>query len=516
MSYNAELFSSDTGESESLTVKKWRMVSNHKNLLFMIAAGMIMPPQGFGGKYYIDSLVDYPGWIPLFPSFVPMAALAQATSERKHLISCVLEIDLSEISGPAKAVDSAGNVRDTMFPSGIDRDTAFILIPAPLPAMLIRTVYFKTKADKVECEKDASDFDNVPITDFQLRISATEFSKASSNPWPLNHSLAIERNSRLEEPMAMAGALTVLFHLANRNDLAKECLEIAFSQTVEKNLFTRHPILEGLSSWVQSGTVDTLDDSSAKMFWHIVIRLQLRRTIDENASALDVVLDELKIRSEALDDRARLAGTKLVDELKSLAGFSNSTFTELLDRHQKPLPRALLLLFLRESCVELISFEHKLLNDIDYIAAGILFGVREGWLGLPLSLREISSLASTIPLLMANVSHCISGSGFQSAAVPNRPKSLREIFLPQPWTRPQKNAALILARESGWDCISTRISLGRGQYKLLVDGAGAHILIDGEVKGVQTEVNHEDLLSSIERNQIDPKVDANVRYLLKD
>ncbi|MDE0285570.1 MAG: hypothetical protein OXN26_13610, partial [Gammaproteobacteria bacterium] len=69
----------------------WRLVTNHQNMYYMLAAGMVMAPAGFRGKHYSDTLCDYPGWVPLFrdKDGIPSGALHQATSERRHLLPCI-------------------------------------------------------------------------------------------------------------------------------------------------------------------------------------------------------------------------------------------------------------------------------------------------------------------------------------------------------------------------------------------------------------------------------------------
>ena len=42
------------------------LVTNHLNLLYMLAAGLLLPKSGFGEKYYRDTLEVCPGWLPLF------------------------------------------------------------------------------------------------------------------------------------------------------------------------------------------------------------------------------------------------------------------------------------------------------------------------------------------------------------------------------------------------------------------------------------------------------------------
>jgi hypothetical protein len=42
----------------------WHLVTNNQNMLYLLAAGMVMGPAGFRGKHYEDPLSVYPGWIP--------------------------------------------------------------------------------------------------------------------------------------------------------------------------------------------------------------------------------------------------------------------------------------------------------------------------------------------------------------------------------------------------------------------------------------------------------------------
>ena len=71
------------------------LVTNHLNLMYMLAAGLVMPPAGFGDKYYRDPLECFPGWIPLFIDRVPKAAIESATREAGHLRPIIVRIRLS-------------------------------------------------------------------------------------------------------------------------------------------------------------------------------------------------------------------------------------------------------------------------------------------------------------------------------------------------------------------------------------------------------------------------------------
>jgi len=51
-----ESISSHEQAASEASVSYWRLVTNHENMLFMLAAGMVMSPAGFGQKYYKDTL----------------------------------------------------------------------------------------------------------------------------------------------------------------------------------------------------------------------------------------------------------------------------------------------------------------------------------------------------------------------------------------------------------------------------------------------------------------------------
>ena len=85
------------------------LVTNDRNLMYMLAAGLLMPPSGFGGKHYRDTLSAFPGWLPLFigpegsaPS-PPSEAAEDATGETRHLRPALVEVDLRDLGGMVQA-----------------------------------------------------------------------------------------------------------------------------------------------------------------------------------------------------------------------------------------------------------------------------------------------------------------------------------------------------------------------------------------------------------------------------
>ena len=64
----ADMFGSTSVPPPAKAPDSGLLVTNHLNLMYILAAGLVMPPAGFGDKYYRDTLECFPGWIPLCSS----------------------------------------------------------------------------------------------------------------------------------------------------------------------------------------------------------------------------------------------------------------------------------------------------------------------------------------------------------------------------------------------------------------------------------------------------------------
>ena len=120
--------------------ERWLLATNQRNLLYMLAAGLVMPPLGFAKKYYLDSLNYYPGWIPVFADNAPKSALEYAVSEGRGLMPCLAVLNLEPLHGKGLSVTREGEMRETPVPEGLDGSEAALLIPAPLPIHWIAAI----------------------------------------------------------------------------------------------------------------------------------------------------------------------------------------------------------------------------------------------------------------------------------------------------------------------------------------------------------------------------------------
>ena len=531
MADTPDIFEQDDQSPALTPVGKWCFVTNHLNLFYMLGTGLLMSPAGFGDKYYQDTLNCFPGWLPFFPDSVPKAAIETSVQEKKHLIPCILEVDLGSLQGPVMAIDQQGKITQPRYPEGLTGNEAVLLLPAPLPATWIATVIFESKAHEDACIKDASDFDNVDLSAINLKNAKDLFDKQASNlPWPQQSTEIQQRDVPLEKPLAAGAILAMLNHLGNSSDLAIDTARLAYDGVGLGSDRSEYRIVSAMKEWTQGNELGKDCGLSAKIYWNLVEGIVQSHANREGGTTLDVVLGQLEKARDNLDEEMRQVKArnnldeemrqgfeKLAGDLKGISRLGDHTITELFERHTKPLPRSLLIFFLRESCSAFLDFRHELLNEYDYVLTAVLFGARERWLGLPTSLRDMPGLKEACCHRMAAMSHQIAETLMDLGTAPARPESLRELLTKQPQLMKHQEAATLLARESGWDCIRTRISIGKGEHKLEVDGTGMiHFILNGEPKAVRTEVDYDAVLQKLASEIAVPaKLDSDVRALLK-
>jgi hypothetical protein len=517
MSTSTDLFGSNDIPKKDRKSARWLMVTNQRNLLYMLAAGLIMPPKGFGEKYYEDTLCLFPGWVPLFSDGVTPAAVTQSITERKHLLPCLMEIDLSYISGKVTAIDKKGNAKEIDFPGELDGSEHILFVPTPLPINWIKSIIFQSKDDKARCETDAEDFNNVPLSSFKRQISSKLFSDKSDLIWPPTNIELANRDTPMDGPFAAGAIMAMLLQMANLGNLSINSCRLAFDAEGSVANSISDPMISSLGQWVFAGRAAKSENILQNLFWGAVDKLVAWKSSGSSQSALDVVFEHLKSAADRSEDQSQQVLSELTADLKAIAGFSDSTVTELLERYENPFSRVMVLFFLREECVDLLEFKHPMLNEIDYLAASILFAARDGWLGIPLEIRDHTGLQEAASHRMAAMAHQLSETGLGLGKPPARPLPIRELFNlgPKGWNKSQEKAAVALASDCKWDCLQTRIDLGAGDYRLEVDGKGMHILLPGEAKAVVTEVDKEHFFERLAGEYLTGKHERKVRDLLE-
>ena len=503
------------------------VATNHLNLMYMLAAGLVMPPAGFGDKYYRDTLECFPGWIPLFIGKVPLDAIQSSTLEAAHLKPILVEIGLSRMSGQVMVVGEDG-LEERCFPEQLDGTERLILVPAPLPASWIECIVFQSADDRRACERDAQDFGNVPLSQFERRTGRALFTRALKTPWPPSEGPA-ERSVELERPLAVGGVMAMLFFFGNLGEGAVRACGRAFDPAADlPHSSDDHPILAGLGTWVREGVaplpapgasdgdrVGLQNVFQARLFWDAIERLVDWRDAGGVGSPETLLLDLLAEATTSLDPRVQAGAKRLRNTLESLMGLGDATASEIFERHDTSFAHAMTLFFLRGDCVDLIDYRSDRLAESDWLAAAILFGVRDGWLRLPLRLRSLPELSSAVSHRMSTVSHRIAGTGLDLGEPPARVRPLRELFGDgSSWGSGERLAALELAREQRWDCVHTCIRLGVGEYRLMVKGGSTYIEVPGEPR-LLPEVDMDRFFDLLAGARVDHETEKKVRRKIR-
>jgi hypothetical protein len=478
----------------------WHLVTNHQNMLYILAAGMVMGPAGFRGKYYSDPLSKYPGWVPLFRNEcnIPANFLNEATSERKHLLPCIASFDLSTLTGAAQMLSRNGQMEPIKLPvKKRKKEDIAIFVRAPLPITLLLSVKFCTDEDMQAFKSAVNDVSNVDLISQQVETEKELFSAGTEVP--LETKLQDENVDDYfpASGQAIGGMLAILYHFANRSDLGLAAFRLATKDPrgEDNNLIKKNSILpeilSALPNWMDKSKISEQADIP-KLFWGVIQALVDAQKKESPKRSIDVALEYLGVQVDQLREKKNKQQLEqLIPDLRATSGLGGRTITELLERHKGSLSRSLLLFFLRENCTELMEFSHKLLDDGDYILAGILFGVRDSWLQLPNELRN-PKLSAYVAFRMAEAEH--HEQGYKLAIdEPRRPIPLREIFTSPrgKMTVEQKDEALKLARKYHWnDCIETRITLaGSDDLPERFERKDFELVIPGDVVKKSTEVD---------------------------
>lgn len=499
------------------TPKTGILVTNHLNLMYMQAAGLLMPPSGFGGKYYGDTLAAFPGWLPVFVgrgrkvAQAPRAALVHSAAEADYLRPVILEIGLEGLRGPAQA--HGGEWAERLLEQGIADEERLLLLPAPLPTSRIHRILFRSEAEQEEVTLAAADRGNVTLAAINKKPVKTRFAGDRTLSWPPEGGPA-ERDVALGRAQAAGGVMAVLHQLANAGELSVRACRTAFDPSLDP---PDDPILGALPEWMRSSTAAERGapfHTGRELFWGAVDGLVERRCRPDGPRPEDVLIDVLKESAEGMGGDLQGRAAELVTTLESLGGgLGGGTVSEMLRQHRTPLARAAILFFLRQRSSDLLELigDYPQLEERDRLAAAILFGVRDGWLKLPLDLRGRPELREAVTHRMAALVHRLDESGFDLGEAPPRVRPLRELFGdPAQWDVKTEKAAVRLARALKWNCIRTTVSLGRGRYQFRIEGGSAHIDFEGEPK-VVTRVDRDRFLEALAGERIDSRVDQAVR-----
>ncbi len=511
------------------------IVTNHLNLMYMLGIGLIPPRIGFGDKYYRDTIGRASGWIPVFTRTPGLAAVEHSTVEARYLLPCILRINLKGFSGPVLAKSAKAEEPIVRALPAEVKKGELILLPGPLPTTCIDRICFRSPDERKKFLDEAGDYSNVAVAGFSVRTEPTLFKGTNEEQWPpmwMDSDIPfapLVGIDALEWGQAFGGVVGMLRTMATRRVSAEEATTQRESLGVTCLRFVCDPshasaseldasVLAGMAEWTQSANrapqfktrVSDLTRQNAwrGLFWRLVKQMLTART-EPDSNPVVAAVECLQAATESLDGNLGKRVKRLCDDLLSLRGLPRHTPSELFRLYTTPLPRAMILLHLRANGPELLDFDASALKEEDWLAAAVLFGVRSGWQGLPTELRGVPAVGQAVSHRMASFCHRMAATEFDLGNPPPRPKALVEPFLGD-WEDRTMQAALDIARKRRWDCIRTRVKLGRGSYRLTVGPGGVEIEFRGEPKNIRPVVNQNDFLSHLARDAGDLSVETEV------
>ncbi|NMG17792.1 hypothetical protein [Aromatoleum bremense] len=309
----------------------------------------------------------------------------------------------------------------------------------------------------------------------------------------------------------------MLYHGANRSELGVEVFQLITESAPNADCTSiQDPILAELPNWLNGGGVSEHSNTPARLYWGAMDALVAAQEEKHSSQPVDAVLEYLDAQlSQLTDEKYRSRLERLIADMRGFLGLGGGTITELFERNKGSLSRPLLLFCLREHCVNLLEFSHPLLSDAEYLLAGILFGVRDGWLRLPCLIRN-QALSAYVMYHMSNVAHLKQGDVLSLPETPS-PQPLRSLFPYETdeWHKNQTNAALEIAKGSKWrDCIEMIVASADGSPLDEPKQENGKFIFPGETTST-IEIRHQAFLNRIgEWPPIDAELESKIRVSL--
>lgn len=386
---------------------RWLFPTSTNNLRMILAQGLLTSPRGFS-KYYQDILEDYDGYLPLFNHQIPADSLAKATCEADHLIPCVLEFDLTGISGQITATKKGEIIKIQLESvsteiTGIEK----LLIPLPIPLGCISKVIFKNQVQVEDFKKDADIRSNVIVNKLKLQSTKADsklFEATSAEPsLELNHTETDKPYLPVTKPdypatYAYGGMLSLLFYHAKNGELSSRFFDDFSQKKIPEINDSKTQLIPQLINEYFHGDIDESKPGN-KMLKGIVAAC-----ITQN-DFKNTVIDFL--RNSNWDEESERRSRELADKLHDYASNSSRPVSDWFDSAKSDIEKVLLMLFTREDSKSLIDYHNPNISfsEREYVFFSLFFGIRDSFIKVPTFLRQYNGLQSYLSYKMADYAH---------------------------------------------------------------------------------------------------------------
>ncbi|TWX68536.1 hypothetical protein ESZ36_08560 [Colwellia demingiae] len=420
----------------------WLLPTNTENLQMVLAQGLITDASGFLGSYYKDVLNECPGYISLFKSEVPGSALKLSKSEDDGLISCIIKINLKDIT-LGDCIHTRCDIDDSFNSENVspkesnnvpipslqgkktdELDYESILIQAPLPLTCIEEVIFSCKADLDEFKDSSSNVGNVSTKILKCKVDKKAFQNTTAGSHLFHDSFSNLGHNPIEynKAYSFGGLASLSFYFSKNGEESA-------------NLFN------SISKFTED------ESQSLEYKWIYEYFFSNEKSKLEKWNAILEILNDYKKRSDIeyknkiIEFLNSTADTQPIAEF--LTDYHRSKIeksdTQIIDEYieqYKKEPKVfkirffLFMLFYKDSIEKLIKYTHVGFREEDYVLLGMLFGMNNSFIGLPKWLVEYENLHIYISTLMANYAHKQANTGLHFKEPP-KPLLLTEMLSPK-------------------------------------------------------------------------------------
>lgn len=489
------------------------MVTNHRNLLYMLAAGMFFKREDFK-KYYVDSLTIFKEHLILFrEEKIPVAAINLAKSEDPSLIPCIVSFDIEKYKGEMArvSVDKGGKAKSRWI-DGVGRlnktDKANI-VQLPLPVSFIEAIYIPDEKAKNTIVDNIGSVANVSFEWIKSKVEVNDklFSEQILEGYEIANWKLPEITKQLDMPLemedatdaevvpqagtsysklsAVGGMYAMAYFAANQSIEGLRVYRFLCgteSQFDEGGEFGK--LITDLKRWMTGlPTTDEGDDAGGilKTILDSIVKNGVARNYNECLRSIYDGLKE-KVNSGDLSNKGQAGLNKVLEDFSDLMGLSDQSISILFERYKQPLSRSIITLALRDTIDSVIYDKGLPFSEEDRVLVYLIYGAIFGYLKIPASMKpielnfNISERLYSISQPKFKIGDCIEPLGELAKQVSD--KTLNN-----------------LAKEEHWDdCLQQRLSFGEGiklesiyqnevkiqsDYKLVVEGN--NLLINGDV-----------------------------------
>lgn len=425
-----------------MSANKWFLVTNTENLKYYFDCNMIVEMQAFEGDAYLrDIQAERPkGYITLNDQTNLTDALELSVSEDPNLESCIVEVDLSGLESPSVY----GRASEQQYEFGsldqtLRSDVDEILIPAPLPISIIKTIFLKNaKASDLLKSELTRQHGGFPPKYITQNAKLFKSGKQGNLPSELDVDLSVGCMSLADiaditidykKAEALGGALSLAYYQTKNGRFSCELFNKFVGKRSEE--LTSEAIIAFQNWLTDANSVSELDSFYKRV-------LDIASSESDFGTIQHDLLNSFESKDGIPDAYTKVAGLakrlrQLVD--RTYEGDLDTYFAKLINHYEseeeggsKPF-LLISMIFVRDHTETALKFYHESFTEEDYFLVAAFYGLFQGIKRVPERVRSVSGLRNWVSHHMVALSHKATGARVTVQKVPEQPPLMFQKYI---------------------------------------------------------------------------------------